>query len=259
MKKLTKQRLIYLRYILPPVLLALILLVGFIPSYRYVSEGEAHAAVSLWGLIGDGWEVGRETIFAKSNATYGELAFSKVNLALIIVFTLLAFLALAAAAWSCYVALKLFISDDEESAEKSRTLFITFLPNRIVTTVAECLILAFCIYPYILPALYSHTLAMSVRIALVAPDPLILAGLSLVAIALLSAFTAPMERSFDADVFKRRKAFEGREADEEMSEESADSTYESLFDARGEETDEEKAHREAEAERIRRILRGEDK
>ena len=100
---------------------------------------------------------------------------------------------------------------------------------------------------------------MSVRIALVAPDPLILAGLSLVAIALLSAFTAPMERSFDADVFKRRKAFEGREADEEMSEESADSTYESLFDARGEETDEEKAHREAEAERIRRILRGEDK
>lgn len=256
MKKLTKQKLIYLRYILPPVLLVLILLMGFLPSYRYVSEGEAHAAVSLWTLVGDSWEIGRETLFAKSDANYGELAFSKTNLILIAVFVLLSAAAIAVAVWSCYVALKLFISDDEEGAEKSRVLFITFLPNRIVTTVLEWLIIPLCLYPYILPALYAHTLAMEVRIALIAPDGLILAGVSLVAIGVLSAFTAQTERDFDADIFKRRRPFEPVAQSE--SEENGESDYESLFDARGEESEEQRAAREADAERIRRILRGED-
>ena len=47
MKKETKQKLIYLRYILPLVLIILVLLLGFLPSYRYVVTGEAHESVSL--------------------------------------------------------------------------------------------------------------------------------------------------------------------------------------------------------------------
>ena len=251
MKKETKQKLIYLRYILPPILILLVLLLGFIPSYRYVVGDEAHERVSIWSMIGDSWTLGRETLFAKSNATTGEQAFSKITLGFIIGSALLCAAALASAAWSCFVALKLFISDDEESAEKSRTLFVTVFPNRIFLTVAECLALPLFLFPYILPAVYAHTMGMSVRVGLAAPDGLIFAAVSLIAIAVLSALTAPMERQFDADVFKRHKAFERESADEQSESED----YTSLFSSNGEETEEEKELREAEAERIRRILR----
>jgi hypothetical protein len=63
-----------------------------------------------------------------------------------------------------------------------------------------------------------------------------------------------MERRFDADVFKRRKAFDRDESEEQSEVED----YTSLFDTRGDETEEEKNQREAEAERIRRILRKDD-
>ena len=249
MKKETKQKLIYLRYILPPVLIILVLLLGFVPSYRYVVTGEAHESVSLWSLIGDSWTLGRETLFAKSNATTGEQAFSKITLGWIIGSALLCLVALASAAWACFVALKLFISDDEEGAEKSRTFFITFLPNRIALTVAEAFVLPVC-----LPTVYAHTMGMSVRVDLAAPDCLIFAAVSLVAIAILSALCAPMERQFGADVFKRRKAFVREESDEPSESEE----YTSLFSAKDGETEEEKKQREAEAERIRRILRKDD-
>ncbi|MBQ2384961.1 MAG: hypothetical protein II292_02010, partial [Clostridia bacterium] len=146
------------------------------------------------------------------------------------------------------------MSDDEESAEKSRTLFITAIPNRIALTVAEALVLPICLFPYLLPAIYAHTLGMNVRVDLAAPDCLIFAAVSLVAIAILSALCAPMERRFDADVFKRRKAFDRDESEEQSEVED----YTSLFDTRGDETEEEKNQREAEAEHIRRILRKDD-
>lgn len=251
MKKETKQKLIYLRYILPPMLILLVLLLGFIPSYRYVVGDEAHEKVSLWSLVGDSWTLGRETLFAKSNATTGEQAFSKITLGFIIGSVLLCAASLASATWSCFVALKLFISDNDESAEKSRTLFVTVFPNRIVLTVVECLTLPLFLFPYVLPAIYAHTMGMSVRVALAGLDGLIFAAVSLTAIAVLSALCAPMERQFGADVFKRRKAFVREESDEECESED----YTSLFSSNSEETEEEKELREAEAERIRRILR----
>ena len=97
-------------------------------------------------------------------------------------------------------------------------------------------------------------MGMSVRVDLAAPDCLIFAAVSLVAIAILSALCAPMERRFDADVFKRRKAFVREESDEPSESEE----YTSLFSAKDGETEEEKKQREAEAERIRRILRKDD-
>ena len=51
MTKQTKQKLIYARYILPPVLLFVLLIVAFIPSYRYVAEGVAREPISLLKLI----------------------------------------------------------------------------------------------------------------------------------------------------------------------------------------------------------------
>ena len=249
MTKQTKQKLIYLRYILPPVLVLLLLLLALIPSYRFVAEGVAREPISLSKLISNSWNESRETLFVKSaNAVKPqELVFSKTMLWLILGFGTLYLGALAVAVWSTFVALKLFISDDEEGAERARTLFITFFPNRIVLTAVEALAIPLVLIPYLMPLVYAYTLGTRVGFALAAPDGFIFALISIAAISVLSAFTAPYERRFDADVFKKRAPF-GASADESAEEESTPENDEAY-----------RALRDEQAERIRRMLRGEDK
>ena len=111
MTKQTKQKLIYLRYILPPVLILLLLLFALIPSYRFVAEGVAREPISLSKLISNSWDESRETLFVKStnDVKPQELVFAKTMLWLIIGFGILYLGALAVAVWSTFVALKLFI------------------------------------------------------------------------------------------------------------------------------------------------------
>ena len=248
MTKQTKQKLIYLRYILPPVLILLLLLFALIPSYRFVAEGVAREPISLSKLISNSWDESRETLFVKSanDVKPQELVFSKTMLGLILGFGALYLVALAVAVWSTYVALKLFISDDEDGAERARTLFITFFPNRIVLTAVEAISIPLVAIPYLMPAIYAYTLGTRVAFTLAAPDGFIFALISIAAISVLSALTAPYERRFDADVFKKREAF-GVAKDERIEEQ-----IEEL-------SDEERALRDEQAERIRRMLRGEDK
>ena len=249
MTKQTKQKLIYLRYILPPVLILLLLLFALIPSCRFVAEGVAREPISLSKLISNSWDESRETLFVKSanDVKPQELVFSKTMLWLILGFGALYLVALAVAVWSAFVALKLFISDDEEGAERARTLFITFFPNRIVLTAVEALAIPLVLIPYLMPLVYSYTLGTRVAFTLAAPDGFIFALISIAAISVLSALTAPYERRFDADVFKKRAAF-GASVEESEEEESTPEQDEAYL-----------ALRDEQAERIRRMLRGEDK
>lgn len=252
MKKQTKQKLIYLRYVLPVVLISLAFVAAFIPSYRFIAEGELRDTMSLATLVSNAWEESREILFAKTGQTNGQLLFARTMLTVIIISAILYIAALAAAVWSMAVALKLFISDDEEGAERARTLFITLFPNRIVLTAAEGLALAFAAIPYVLPLIYKNTLALNVKLTLSAPDAFIILAISLVAISVLSAFTAPLERRFDADVFKKRKAFASE------SEKTEEVEYESQFSIENEDDPEYRKMREEQAERIRRLLGGKD-
>ena len=247
MKKLTKQKLIYARYILPPVLLILLLLVALIPTHRYVDAGEAREPISLAALLMNSFEQGRTILFATPNATVGQTAFAKVLLTVAITALVLYALALAFAVWSMLVALKLFMSDDEEDAENSRTLFITFVPNRIVLTVIEALAIPLTLFPYAMPLIYSYTLAYSVRVNLCFPDAAVFAVIFIVAISVLSAITAPYERRFDADVFKKRKAFS------DISDAEDGEEYSPVFSAQEEDEGYDELRRE-QADRIRKIL-----
>ena len=127
-----------------------------------------------------------------------------------------------------------------------RETFITFFPNRIVLTAVEAISIPLVAIPYLMPAIYAYTLGTRVAFTLAAPDGFIFALISISAISVLSALTAPYERRFDADVFKKREAF--GLAKTENREERAEEL-----------SDEERALRDEQAERIRRMLRGEDK
>lgn len=248
MKKQTKQKLIYARYILPPILALVLPLLTFIPAYRYTESGAARDAISYSKLFFNSWQQGRNLLFGTQEISLSHTAFARTLLTFNILCALCYLVLLGISAWSCIVAMKLFNSNDEAGAEKARTLFITFFPNRIVITAVQSITaVIFALFPYVMPWIYSSTLGVKVRVALVAPDAMIFAIVSMVAIAVLSYVTAPYERRFDVDVFKKHQPFANSKEESDGSED-----YESQFS-----TDEDEAYarlREEQAERIRRIL-----
>lgn len=215
MKKQTKKKLIYVRYILPPVLIALMLAAMLIPSYRYVTDGEVNDAISAFSLIANSYDQSRAVLFGTEEQTAANLLFSRILLAVIIISAVLFVLAFAVSLYCAVMAVRYFTSDDEERTERSRTLFITLLPNRIAVSVLEALVLPLALFPYLMTPLYKTIYGMSVTLILTAPDALILGGVALLAIFTLSIICAPAEREFQADIFKKTKLKVGAEKSED--------------------------------------------
>ena len=250
MKENTKKKLIYARYILPPVLMLVTLALMLIPAYLFVVDGEVNAErVSALKLMSNSYEQARLALFGGEEQTEATLLFSKILLTLTVLLPLLFTVALAAAIYSAVIALIYFNGNDEERAERYRTLFITLIPNRICLCAIEALIIPLCLFPYVMSPLYKWVFSMNVVMTLNAPDGLIVGGLSIAIIIALSVVCATMERQFEVDIFKKRKDFE---------EESADRIQEEL-EYSTEETDsaEDDAARERN-ERIRRLFSNND-
>lgn len=246
MKKETKQNLIYARYILPPVLMLALVAFTFIPAYRFTESGASREAISYSRLFFNSWTQGRSLLFDGTQISLSHTNFAKTLLIFNIICALLYLVALGVSVWACAVAINLFNSDDDEGAERARTFFVTFIPNRIVLTVIQAMAIPFALFPYIMPWIYSSTLGVKVRVALVLPDTLIFAIIFIAAIGILSAITAPYERRFDADVFKKHQSFSS------LANTSEDDEYERQFNT--EEDEEYSRLREEQAERIRRML-----
>ena len=247
MKKEIKQKLIYARYILPPVLILILAVFTFIPAYRYTEADASREAISYSKLFFNSWTQGRSLLFDGTQISLSHTAFAKTLLTFTIISAAFYLIALGVSVWACAVAIKLFNSDDEERAERVRTFFITFVPNRIVLTALQATAIPFALFPYIMPLIYSSTLGVKVKVALVAPDALIFAIVFIVAIGIISAITASYERRFDADVFKKHQSFSSL-----ANTSQDDDEYESQFS-----TEEDEAYsrlRDEQAERIRRML-----
>ena len=246
MKKETKQKLIYARYILPPILVVLLALFTFIPAYRYTESGASREAISYSKLFFNSWSQGRALLFGTEQISLSHTAFARTLLTFNILSALFYLIALGVSVWACIVAIMLFRSDNEESAERMRTLFITFFPNRIVLSAVQATMIPFALFPYIMPWIYSSTLGVKVRVALVAPDAFIFSLIFVAVIGIFSSLTAKHERRFDADIFKKHKP-------SSLAEDvDSDDGYQGQFC-----TEEDEAYnrlREEQAERIRRML-----
>jgi hypothetical protein len=247
MKKQTKQKLIYARYILPPILALVLPLMTFIPAYRYTESGASREAISYFKLFLNSWKQGRGLLFGAQEISLSHTAFAKTLLTFNILCAIFYLVLIGVSVWACVVAMKLFDSDDEIGAEKARTLFITFFPNRTVLTVLQSAsALIFAAFPYVMPWIYSSTLGVKVRVALVAPDALVFAIASIAAIVTLSLLAAPHEVRLDVNVFKKHQPFASSNAEDNGED------YESRF--KTEEDDAYARLREEQAERIRRML-----
>lgn len=206
MNKDTKKYLIYLRYVLPIFALAAMLVMLFVPSYRFIFSGKAGELMSNAKLISNSWEQARTVLFGTAEKTDAAIIFSRILLALVIVSVILFFVALAVSIWSVIVAFKCFLSDDEEGAEKSRRTFCAFVPNRIALCAITLLSTLLALVPYLMSPLYDFTYSEPVSLVLEAPDALIIGGALLLCSIILSIICAPIERAFGADIFERKKA-----------------------------------------------------
>ena len=242
MKKQTKKKLIYIRYILPPILIVLTLLVMLIPSYRYVINGEVEQPTSALALMSSSYEQTRSVLFGTAEQSNANLVFSRILLTLIILSSVLFALSLAVSVYCAAVALIYFTADDEERAERIRTLFITLIPNRVIACIGQALCLGFVLIPYICPWLYKYAYGSRVVLTLTAPDGLMFCGLAIIAIIALSMICAPMEREFGADIFKKNKLSVTAKPAQESEE------YTPVFSTDGGEADRERN------ERIRELL-----
>ena len=220
MKNITKKKLIYVRYILPPVLIAFTLVMMLIPAYLFVIDGSINDGnVSALTLMKNSYNESRKVLFAATEQqSAATLVFARTLLTFTIVFPLLFALGFAVSVYSSVVAIRYFTSDDEDSAERSRTLFVTFFPNRICLFAAELIVFPLYVFPYIMSPLYGRLYDMNVVLLLRAPDALIFGAVAFAAIIVLSVICAPMEREFGADIFRKRKGFEDK-ADEESEDE----------------------------------------
>ena len=125
---------------------------------------------------------------------------------MIIVFAVLFVFSVVVSAWSLFTAMKYFISDDRESAERIKRIFNVFFPNRIVLCICSSVGIAAGLMPYVVNYLYTTVYSDdSVMMVLEAPDSLIVGGVLVVASIALSVACAPLERGFDADIFKKKE------------------------------------------------------
>lgn len=235
-----KKYLIYARYLLPIIALAVIFAMLFVPSYRFIFSGKAGERISEVTLIANSWEQSRGVLFATEEQRSPDLVFSRIVFALIIALALIYIFALAVAVWTAVVAIRYFNSDDEEGAERTRRIFTAFFPNRIVLCAINLLGLLIAVFPYCMRPIYAFAYSESVRAVLEGPDALIVGGVLLLLTVILSIALAPEEKRLGADIFKKYSRTVDEEIEELEKEDSAELSDE-------------------DADRIRRMFYGSDK
>lgn len=203
MKKKSKENLIYLRYLLPIIISFVIIIMLFVPSYRFIFSGEVGNRMSTATLISNSWEQARNVLFGTAEQTDAAMIFSRTLFALIIILVIAFLLSFAVNIWVASVAFRYFLSSDEDSAERARRVLCVFVPNRIVFSFFSVLGLAISCLPYLMRPLYSFNYSQNVSVVLEAPDALIVGGVLVLALTVLSIVSAPIEKALDADVFKK--------------------------------------------------------
>ena len=206
MKNNAKKILIYTRYILPLIALIVTLIMFFVPTHRFRAESKWGEQVSAFKLMSNSWEKSRVILFGGGENTGADLLFSRTLFSLIIVFVILFVFSVVVSAWSLFTAMKYFISDNRDSAEDTKRIFNVFFPNRIVLCICSAVGIAAGLMPYVVNYLYTTVYSDdSFMMVLEAPDSLIVGGALVVASIVLSAVCAPLERGFDADIFKKKE------------------------------------------------------
>ncbi len=244
MKKTTKPTIIYIRYALPVVMAAVLLVLMLLPAYRFKDADGLKSAVSLFELYGNSWDTVREYIFGNKQVQAPTMDFAKTVMTLIIVLWVLFVVGLASAIYALVSALRAF----RDGAQTGKTvLFVTLTFNRVSLCALHGLMLPVFLLPTLLPVLYRGILAYEVT-AIYTPFNLIFAALVVfVAVCVLVAVSKKYEMLLGMNIYAvRRQAplAEEPQVEEEEEDGESDDPY-TLMSERS---------RAEQAERIRKLL-----
>lgn len=205
MNRNSKKTWIYLRYIFPVVAILLTFLLMLVPCYSYTTADTGRQeAISLLELADNSRVQVCDYLFERAGTKdQATLYFSKLILGLIVGFSVLFALALAATVYVLISAMRYFKNPDDASTE--HLLFITLIPNRIVAFVFQALVFPMLAFPHLMVLIYEKVLHYPITVTLTFLDPLILSALLYVAAIVLSIVSASHESGLHMNPFSRRK------------------------------------------------------
>lgn len=218
-KENAKKIFIYGRYLFPIFFHIAIITTAFIPSYRFIVDGGVGEAVSLFDFISLYWEKTRSVLFGTAGEYTGsDEVFSTIMFSAIIIFAILFLISFAIAVWNAIVAFRVFLSDDEESAERGRKFFLVFVPNRIVAVILTSLGFFVTLLPCFIAPLSSLTGAGTVKRVIETVDPLLVASVLTVLLCAISVVSAYFEKELSVDIFAKDEPDDDEDDEEEGDE-----------------------------------------
>lgn len=222
MKKNTRKGFIYFRYILPILTPVIMLLLMHVPCYRFVTaDAGLHQKISAWGLISNSWDTVRDYLFGNGEQVQVTADFAGTVFGLIILLTLLFCIGAGMAVYTAVAAFGYFKNGCKES--RSRILFITLVPNRVILCVYYSLILPFIFFPRMLPALYNSILNYYIELICEPFDIIIVSAILFVATVAVIFVSARFEKLAQMNLFFKHKK-QTEEDEETVEEEDTDET-----------------------------------
>ncbi len=253
-KKQAKRRAwISFRYLFPVGAILVTLGSFWIPCMRFVTaDTGTNEAISLAELMSNAWGQVRIYLFGTAEQDAANVTFSWTVLITLMVLVLLFAVGLAVAVWTAAAALRYF--DNPEDRSQGRLVFLTLFPNRIVTCIAEALVLPLLFFPRLMVLFYENILNYSVILKLTFAEPWMIGCVLLLAVVIMTAAFEPMEVAAGLNPYKKKRRTEPQREEEPATED------EPVFATKEEQEYYEMVQRtkEEQAERLRKLLYGDD-
>lgn len=239
------------RYVYPLVMIVLILISLSIPCLRYTTaDTGTNETISQWELMGNSWEQSRQYLFGTEKQTTSNILFCQAVLWTLVGFYLLFFTGAAATVWASVGAICYILNPQKKGT--GRTLYLTLFPNRAACCLWSALMLPLLIFPRLLILFYRRYFYYSVMLNVTFPEPMLIGGILFLILVGITVGFAGVEKRREISPFPKKRP-KGLPEEREES-------YEPQFKTHGEDPYDELSRRARaeQAERIRRLLDGED-
>ena len=202
-RKKTTSWVIHLRHIFPAATDLLLVILIFIPSFRFIITSKLQPTQSVFELISNSWKGSREYLFSASAQTtpQGEAMYRAIFIALIALILLFA-LGVAINVFSMIVSYGDMISPEEN--KKLKNVYLAFIPNRIVLCVFRVLVIPIFFLPDIVARYYRTRLFQAVAVKYTFLHPAIIAAVLFVITVVITLIARKHEISDGRDVFFKK-------------------------------------------------------
>lgn len=197
---------IHLRHIFPAIADLLLVILMFIPSFRFVIASKLQPKQSLFKLISNSWQGSREYLFSSSAQTtpQGEAMYRAIFIVLIALILLFA-LGVAINIFSIIVSYKDILAPEQNKNLKNA--YLAFIPNRIVLSLFRTLVIPIYFLADIIARYYRTKLFQSVSVKYTLLHPATIAAILFIITVVITIIAKKHEIAEEKDVFfKKSKA-----------------------------------------------------